>query len=176
MLFSVTQVIPSNYDMIDPDVLDNASIRGIIFHHAMMNHAKEIWVSALPNEVQPYFDSGRRWFDKYVDKIIYIEKEFIHPVYKYVLHPDLVAVIRGNDLPSVIDYKTPATYFERQWGAQLSAYFFGIQASENIELDGAMSMMVRKDGSDAVARHVKNLHEAFNGFLMAYGSYKYFNG
>ncbi len=175
-MLSVTQVIPSDFSMVDPDVLDIACERGKIFHRAMMNYANGVWVAKLPNNVQLYFDSGRRWFDKYVDKVIFVEKEFVHSKYKYVMHPDLVAIIVGNILPSVIDYKTPAAYFEKQWSAQLAAYYFGIEESEKIELDGAISMRVKKDGRDAKANHVKNLNESFNCFLMAFGSFKCFNG
>jgi len=172
---SVTQIIPSDFSKVKPDVLEAAALRGKLAHNALRLYALGAYdPNPLPYDVQPYFDSGRRWFDEYVDTVMWVEAEFVHPLYLYTGHPDLVAILRGNSLPSVIDYKTPEQYMERQWVAQLVSYTKMIEAQEKITLGPGVDVRLRGDGRPARANPVRDPETAWNGFLNALGAFNYF--
>lgn len=185
---SVTQVIPKpkGLSKVHPDILDTASERGKKAHGALHTYCysiKEndpIYIPVSPG-TEPYFRSGKRWIDQYVFKILYVEIEVFHPLYQYVGHPDLIAILKGDTDPSVIDFKTPIQYQEKHWSAQLSAYKQAFlkdpnYPNEDFNLDKLLSVRLKNDGGYPLVNQVTNERLAFQGFLNALGSYRYFKG
>lgn len=180
---SVTQVIPKPKGLaqVHPDVLDAACERGKKAHSALhtylysLKENKPLFIPVAP-EIEPYFQSGKHWIDLYIKKIIFIEQEFIHPLYKYVGHPDLVAILKGDKLPCVADFKTPIQYQEKEWSAQLSAYKNAIKASEKIEIGNLFSVRLKANGKRPLVNQVTEEKLAFQGFLNALGAHRYFRG
>jgi len=183
---TVTRAIPrpEGLDKVHPDVLDAASERGTKAHAAVNGYCFNIqnpdsihWSPPIEEEIQPYFESGKQWIDKYIDTILYIECEVFHPLYLYLGHPDLIAILKGDKDPSIIDFKTPIQYQERHWSAQLAGYKEAALKDPKIEvynIEKLLSVRIRANGKMALVNQVKNEAMALNGFLNALGSYRYF--
>jgi len=143
-----------------------------------MNPDEIFYIPNLTPDAEPYFESGKLWIDEYVDTILYIEAEFFHPIYQYVGHPDLVAVMKGDVKPAVIDFKTPLQYREREWSAQLAGYKYAINSDNKYTLehsvDRMLSVRLRASGKMPLVNEVNDGALAFQGFLNALGSYRYF--
>lgn len=180
----VTQAIPTpkGLSRVDPEVLEMASERGKRVHAKLKTYALSIsdpkyygiYIPPLDYEAEGYFISGKNWIDQYVDKIIFIEKRFVHPKYYYEGTPDLVAILKGHSNPSIIDFKTPIQYQEKEWSAQLSAYENMIQECKGIKFDQLLSVRVREKGKKALVNQVKDKNNAFLAFLNGLSVCRYY--
>ena len=155
-----------------PDgVIDHASARGTAVHSACAAYALGLWIPPMSAEIQGYFDSFKAWFDKYVSKVYFVEKEFIDHALGIIGHPDIgCQLIDGRNL--VIDYKTP-TGVARSWGPQLAAYLH--LARQDRRYDGGMVLQPRKDGRPAKAVHYNYADSDFAVYLSALNCYRHFN-
>lgn len=160
--------------MIDPGVLQRAAARGTEVHHACKCHALGTWCPPLPDDCIKYFASFQKWFDQYVDHVLFTEHEVKSKLFSYIGHIDLVIVLRGHSLPSVWDLKTP-TQKHVTWRAQISAYRQALHESEEIETEAGYSLRLRADGGAAIADQYTTSAEDFAGFLNALNAYRYFN-
>ncbi len=183
---TVTTAIPKpeGLSKVHPDILDAASERGTKAHAAVNGYCYKLqkpdeifWSPPIDPEILPYFESGKQWIDKYIATILYIECEVFHPIYLYVGHPDLIAILKGDEFASVIDFKTPIQYQERHWSAQLTGYKEAAIKDPNIDLNiinKLLSVRLRSNGKMALVNQVKSEALAFNGFLNALGAHRYF--
>lgn len=166
--YSVTQVLSPfvDYSNVPPDRLDYAAARGRLIHAAAASHAQGLFEMPMPADHQGYFDSFRNWFDKYVLKVIWVEKELRDDAYKFFGHPDILAELVSYEI-LVIDYKTPAQE-QRTWKAQLSAYchLAKVPASMVLKLDA--------NGKAAKAIRYTKQNQDFAAFLSALNAYRYF--
>lgn len=180
----VTQVIPTpkGFDKVPEGILDMAKERGIKVHGKLRSYILSkffdeyagIFLPELDYECEGYFISGKNWIDSYVEKVVFVEKRFVHPIYKYEGTPDLGAFLKGHKKPSLVDFKTPIAYYEKEWSAQLSAYDNMIYHCEKIEFGQLLSVRVREKGKKALVNQVKQPNISFHGFLNALGCYRYF--
>ena len=124
-LVSVTTVLKpySNFSMISPEVLELASERGSLVHSLLARYATGLMI--FPEEVTPevagYYQSGQRWLDKFVVAVHEVEVEWVHPLHKYMGHPDIVCSLNGGQGKSLIDWKSGAIILPT-WPVQVAAY------------------------------------------------------
>jgi len=83
--------------MVRPDVLAAACERGTAVHKACECYATGLWSPALPADWRGYFDSFKKWFDLYVLEVIFTEKPLKSDVLGLTGHPDLCALIKGDN-------------------------------------------------------------------------------
>ncbi len=173
---SVTQVLSpfSDFSGVRPEVLEHAAARGTKVHAVCAAYAQGLWVPKLDPEVQPYFDSFRRWFDAMVDgEANGVELEVISKAHGYVGHLDLAVSIRGDEGVSIIDIKTPATK-NRLWSAQLAAYRVAYEEHWGRAAIRVASLRLKKDGSRAIFDEYTTSAQDFAAFLSALNAYRWF--
>ena len=171
--FSVTTVLGAfaDFDMIRPDVLEAAKLRGSGVHAAAAAYAAGLYVRPLPVDWQGYFDSFRRWFDLYVAEVIFVEERFQNHQFFYSGKPDLGAVLMDGRRV-VVDYKTPAAEYPT-WKSQISAYCDLAEDVYPPHFDG-MSLRLRRDGKPARANVYDSSGNDYAAFLSALAAYRYF--
>ena len=176
-MISVTRALSclSDFGAIPPAVLENACVRGSQTHAACLSYAVGGWVRPLSEQVQPFFDSFVAWFDAYITSVEGVEIEAVSKKYDYVGHIDMIATIKGNKKPSVIDLKTPATQ-NLSWGPQICAYRQAASEEGYKLAPGAYSVRLRKDGGPALARHYQAQAQHLAIFLSALNIKKYTGG
>jgi len=134
-------------------------------------------------QVEQMFAAYRRWFDTCVEAVVATEVQVFNRQYGYAGTVDLLAILKGDEVPSVIDLKTTSGFWPDQ-PLQLAAYR---EAWIQNELQrGALVMsknacrrlVVRIDkvehDSVVVKEHTEHQRD-FNGFLAALSLFRYFN-
>ena len=151
--------------------------RGNAVHRAMKCHALGLWTPPLRADWQPYFDSGRRWFDSMVVEIILVEERLVDEMRAYCGQPDLIAVLKGDEMyrkKTLVDYKTSQAK-SKWWPLQISSYRRLAEVDRGLICSRGMSVRLMKDGSavkiDEYQRHDYYLN-IFTGIVNAHN---YFN-
>ena len=173
---SVTQVLGlyQNFDIVEPHIMEQAIERGNDVHRYAAMHANRILILKTDKylKVGLYIDSFRKWFDKYVEQVIFIEERFFDRTFFYDGKPDLgVELIDKRRV--IVDIKTAAAE-GKTWKGQVAAYCELAQKKYPPEFDGGMSLRLKKDGKEAVAKFYEHKRENFAAFISALTAYRYF--
>jgi hypothetical protein len=148
--------------------------RGSAVHTAMKAHALGLWHPPLRKDWQPYFDSGRLWFDKVVKEVVLVEERLIDESRGYCGQPDLIAVLHADKYPSLIDYKTSQAK-GKWWPLQIASYRRLAAVDRGIECKRGIGVRLRKDGSIAKATEYKEFPHHLNVFTGMMNAYNFFN-
>ena len=174
----MTRAIPSDFTGVSPAVLEAACKRGSDVHSACASWARGVFIpsSLIAGDRAGYFQSFKEWFEKYVDKVFYVEHEFIDPVYQYVGHIDIAATLTDGRF-CVIDYKTPAAV-SKPWRLQLAAYKHLVELElkkKKIPFEvHALSLRLMHDGRPAKAVEYKPELNDFPVFLSCLNVHRFY--
>lgn len=168
---SVTQVLGKYMDWsaVNPDVLDAAADRGTRVHTYCATYAKGLF-AVVPAGCDGYCRSFRAWFDDMVVEVVAVEVELEDPVQGYKGHPDLIAVLRGDKKPSLLDLKTPLAE-SKLWPAQVAAYK---HLAKKYDVQRVASVRLRSDGSRALFNEYTSSAQDLRAFFCALYAHKYF--
>lgn len=167
---SVTEVLGkyTDFSTIRPEVLEAACERGTAVHAYCAAYAHNLWVPA--DGLEGYCQSFRNWFDSTVEKVILVEHELIDETYGYIGHLDLLAVLKGDKVPAVIDYKSPSVK-GKTWGAQGAAY---LNLAKKHKPRRFGSLRLKKDGGHAIFDSYQDSARDLQAFLAALTAHRYF--
>lgn len=175
---SVTQVLAKYQDFsrVSEDRLALACERGTAVHNFCAAHAQGLWIPK-PREYAGYCESFQRWFDAYVDEVLLVEERLIDETLGFLGHPDLVARLKHDKHPTVIDYKTPVA-LNPIWAAQVAAYkhLTKIRLPELRWPDRCASLRLDPDGRLAKFKDYADSARDLQAFLNALTAHKYFLG
>jgi hypothetical protein len=179
--YSNTTGFPSSTQVIDPWInteffAPEDMERGTAVHESMTAHALGLWSPPLPEEWQPYFDSGRRWFDLMVERVLLVEKRLIDKGREYCGKPDLIAILKGDKEPSLVDYKTSQTIDKRRspWPLQIASYRRLAEVDCGIICHRGLSVRLMKDGGAAKVDEHSNYARDLNVFIGMANAHNYF--
>lgn len=79
---------------------------GTLVHQVCADYARGEFTVRAPPEIDPIFQAYREWFDSTVEQVVAIEQPCYHMGYQIGGTPDLVAVLKGDSRPAVLDIKT----------------------------------------------------------------------
>lgn len=169
---SVTEVlgIYQDFTKIPKHLLDNAQARGIDVHGYAASYCRGLWFPENP-EYSGYYKSFRIWFDVVVSKVILVEQRLSDEIHGYTGQLDLLAVLKGDYLPTIIDFKTPLRLYPI-WAAQGAAYKNLCKQYEPYQV---ASLRLDPKGGNAKFTDYKDTERDFKAFLNALYAYKYFN-
>ena len=119
----VTEILRpfTDFSSIDPAVLHQAADRGTRVHTYCESHALGLFVAEVDEDCKNYFEAFKSWFDEFVVKVLHAETRMNSPSYRISGACDLIAILKGDDFPSLIDIKTPSIPFPT-WQLQTAAY------------------------------------------------------
>lgn len=175
-LISVTQALDpfTDFSSIPPHVLEHAIWRGIEVHKICAGIANGLFSPRPQHELAGRIQSFKGWFSTTVERVVFVEREYICTCYQYVGHPDLGVVIKGDNGITVVDLKTPITE-GRTWRGQLAAYRHLVECCEApVRRSGAL--MLNPDGKPAKLKEYQDGKEDFAAFLAALTATRYFGG
>ena len=124
--------------------------RGNAVHAAMKSYLLGLWIAPIKPEWQGYVDSGKRWIDENVNKIIIVEKRFCDRVYGYTGQPDLTATLKNRAGAGIIDWKT-AIAASVIWKGQIAGYDRLCHVDGGLKTEWGCSVRLRKTGQIALA-------------------------
>lgn len=144
----VTEVLQpyNNFENIPPHILHNACERGTKVHRYCELYAMDEYFPEPAEELQGYVESFTQWHDEVIDKVLYLELRLYNDLYRITGAVDMIAVLKGDRAPTVIDYKTPATE-SKSWALQTAAYQFLADGYEGIKPTRRIALQLRKSGN-----------------------------
>lgn len=168
---SVTQVlgIYQDFSKIPKHLLDNAIERGNNVHNYAASYSRGLWFPENP-EYSGFYKSFRDWFDSVVLEVILAEQRLIDIIHCYTGQLDLLAILKGDTRPTIIDYKTPLRLYPI-WAAQGAAYK---HLAKKFEPYQVASLRLDPKGGNAKFTDYKDSDRDLRAFLNALYAYKYF--
>lgn len=125
------------------------------------------------SQIGQMFDTYRRWFEMVIDTVIETEQLVVSKKFGYAGTFDLLAVLKGDVTPSVIDLKTSKDFWPTM-ALQLSAYREAL-LEEGKEVNRRLVVRIDKleTGKLEVKEYTKHARD-FNAFLAALSLFRYF--
>ena len=177
---SVTECLKpwSDFSMIRPEVLERAADDGELVHSLLSRHIRglPIFPDEVTTGVEGFFNSGRRWADKHLLKVLLAEKGLSDEVQGYQGHPDLICILKGDADPSLWDYKRAA--FQLTHAVQIGGYY-GLARKAGYEIRRTGLLYLRKDGKIpnlSKSETTKTVQSDYAVFLCALTCWRRFGG
>lgn len=169
----VTEILDPyvDFSMVPEHILTRATEKGRKVHSICAAICQGLWIPPIPSECAGYVASFRIWFDEYVEKVIFVEKELVDPVYGYLGHPDFYGRLKSLGM-ALIDWKTPIT-IQKAWKVQLSAYRRLLYV-ETMKVDVVASLQLDPQGGIPKMVRYEDSALDFNIFLSALMCHNYF--
>lgn len=173
MLPSVTQVLQpwADFSMVPADVLEIAANRGTDVHRICAALSLGLWPGDIPDDCAGYVESFRAWLP-FVSKVILVECHLEDRALGYCGHPDIIAIMRGDTEPAIVDLKTPASK-SRLWRVQLAAYL-NLGRVNGHPINRVFSLRLRRDGARPIVDEYRDSALDFKAFLNALSAWRYF--
>jgi hypothetical protein len=136
-------------------MLTHAAGKGTLCHDWIQGYAQGLLVKPVPEAYRGYTRSAQLWTDKYVDEVVWVEKELWDNNLGIYGHPDMLAMVklRSEPILALVDWKTPVQY-SKLWKLQLSAYTHLLRlngffpewvGSVQLDVDGDMPRVVKHE-------------------------------
>ena len=163
-------------------IRDEAADLGQRLHHLCLQYHQvqcgfAVWdkPNVIPEELGPMFMAYLHWFNAVVEKVVVCEIAIASKSFQYAGTLDLLAVIKGDSEPSVVDLKTSNNFWP-DMPLQLAAYRHALQENG---MKAQRRLVVRVDKVDQGRVEVKEYTQHtrdFNAFVAARSLWGYFNG
>lgn len=170
---TVTQVLSPyvDFSMVPEYVLTRKTEIGRTVHQTCAAIAQNLWIPQSPFECVGYIKSFRRFFDKYVVEVVFVEKRFYHPVYQYSGQIDFYGKLINIGFV-VLDWKTPITE-QKTWCGQMAGYDELVMVNKN-HIDKTGALQLDADGGIPKMIWYKQDPNDLNAFLGALTAYNHF--
>ena len=152
--------------------MEPALERGSFVHLWCRNYALKIWTPVSLDQYRGYIESFRGWFDRYVQKVFFVEQEFKDEDLGFSGRPDIGCLLRGETEGLLPDYKTSTTN-QRWWIGQSAAYLHLVKKA-GFPISRAGSLKLNPDGRAAKFIPCDVPNEAFAAFLSGLNALRYF--
>ncbi|MBA7562031.1 hypothetical protein ES708_03680 [subsurface metagenome] len=125
------------------------------------------------SQIGQMFDTYRRWFEMVIDTVIETEQLVVSKKFGYAGTFDLLAVLKGDATPSVIDLKTSKDFWPTM-ALQLAAYREAL-LEEGKKVNRRLVVRIDKleTGKLEVKEYTQHARD-FNAFLAALSLFRYF--
>lgn len=110
-----------------------------------------------------------------IDTVILVETRLYDADLGFNGKPDLITILKGDKLPSLLDLKTGQAQ-QNWWVLQDSAYRHLAKKDKGIICYRGLSIRPKKDGSGClIDEHPRDYKRAFNIFLGLLNAHRFFN-
>ena len=107
-----------------------------------------------------------------IDKVILVEERLIDKARAYCGKPDLIAIIKGDSEPTLVDYKTSQAQ-AKWWPLQAASYRRLAEVDRGIICHRSISVRCLKDGRVAKADENQNYARDLNVFIGMVNTWNY---
>lgn len=129
----------------------------------------------VPDELSPIVDAYKHWFKSAVKEVISTETLIVSHRYQYAGRFDLLAILKGDKLPTVVDIKTSRDIYP-DMGLQLAAYQQGLKEA-GIKANRRLILHLDKiTKGKSKTKEYRDHARDLNMFLYALELYRYFEG
>lgn len=172
----VTEVLTpyKNFDNVLPDVLHQAAERGSKVHDFCELYALNMLIEKPSEEVKPYFESFKFWYDQFVTETVMTEERLSDSELLLTGQFDLLCTIEGSEDLVLVDYKTPSVH-EISWRLQMAAYSYLLRKLKGIEVKRRISLRLNDEGKPPSIVEYTNHHHDERLYLNQLEIYRCFN-
>jgi len=160
-----------DFSMVSEATIVQAQYRGTQVHQYAAAYALKLWVP-IDNTYTGYFLSFQRWFDKFVKKVIYVEKKLEDPIYGFKGSLDFYGELNSLGM-GLIDWKTPLTIY-KSWKLRMAAYKRLLDVDKK-KVDVVAALQLDPNGGIPKMVRYENSAQDLNIFLGILNGYKYFH-
>jgi len=163
---SVTQILSPYVDFskVPEHILSWATKRGKTVHNICAAICQGLWFPSVPSECVGYVESFQRWFERYVEEVVFVEKRFYHPIYQYSGQIDLYVKLEKIGY-AVIDNKTPIVD-DPTWKGQMAGYAELLKTNKH-QLDKIGTLQLDPNGKVPKMIWYEDRAKDLNDFLAA---------
>lgn len=172
----VTDVLKpfSTLNDIDPATLAKAADRGSRVHSYCESYALNLFLTEIDEDCKNYFEVFKIWFDNTVQKVLYAEKRLNSTKYRISGAFDIVAILKGDTTPTLIDIKTPNSP-SSSWQLQTAAYQMLIKEVMDINVSRRICLMLPKFSEKTRVVEYENHKKDEELYLKALELHRFFN-
>ncbi|PWU06774.1 MAG: hypothetical protein C5B43_01290 [Verrucomicrobia bacterium] len=163
----------STLSEIDPNVVAKAADRGTRVHAHCENYALGLFLTEIEDDCKNYVNFFIDWFDNMVASLLFTEQRMNCPNRKISGQFDMIAVLKGDRYPTLIDIKTPASP-SLSWQLQTAAYRMMAKEILSVECTRRICLMLPKVGSMGKIVEYENHKKDEDLFLKALELYRFF--
>lgn len=176
-MLRVTSIIApyNDFSHVPPDRLEAAALRGTGVHQYLNAYLNDLFLPK-PEGAEGYCDSGSRWIDLNVKRVISAEREYRDEVLGYYGHPDAVLELTTGKI-WIPDWKSPLIE-SKSWALQIAGGYHHLICAahrykpENV-IPGAL-MLDPKGGTAHMKRYDREQDYYFAIFIGLLNAAKYF--
>jgi len=152
---------------------DMAQIGTSLHHICRLFNQDQSFEIPATSQIGQMFSTYRQWFEMVVDTVIETERLVVSKKFGYAGTLDLLAVLKGDTTPSVIDLKTSKDFWPTM-ALQLAAYREAL-LEEGREVDRRLVVRIDKlkTGKLEIKEYTQHARD-FNAFLAALSLFRYF--
>jgi len=165
----------TDFSMIEPAVLANASDRGTRVHNFCELYAKNLLIEPVDEDCKPYVESFIEWFDNFVGEVLHVEERLYCDDLKITGQIDLICKLKGSDRIYIIDLKTPQTS-SKSWKLQTAAYQYLSVIGLGYFIQERGCLMLDKNGGQAKFISYTDYEKDSTLYFSALKLYRFFIG
>jgi hypothetical protein len=134
--------------------------RGTYAHNGMSAYANCLWFPANRDGWNGYIESGKRWFDKHIDKILWVERRLKDDEYRLTGQLDVLALMRDpwKGQIALIDWKTGVAE-QKTFRFQTGGYMHLGKINGVERIDTRIAVRLRKEGSKTALHNEYKEHD-----------------
>jgi len=172
----VTEVLNpySTLGNINPTTVAHAADRGTRVHAFCESYALGLFVEDVDEDCKNYFMVFKEWFDAMVKDVIHTEVRCNSPSYKISGAFDMIAILKGDSEPTLIDIKTPASP-SLSWQLQTAAYQLLALECLEIDVQRRICLMLPKVGDGVRIVEYQDHSNDQRLYLQALELFRFFN-
>lgn len=173
---SVTTVLSaySGLGDIDKEVLKKAADRGTRAHKLCEMYAKGLLVVDPEPDCMGYIEAFKAWYDAMCIKPLYLEHRLDSAKHRLSGGVDMIAILRGDTEPTIIDIKTPVNA-SKTWRLQTAAYKMLAEEELGLKIGRRIALQLPRDGLKAKVIEYTEHAKDQDLYLKALEVYRYFN-
>lgn len=171
----VTEVLSpfSTLGGIDAVTLANAANRGTRVHAYCESHALNLFVEDVDDDCKNYVDVFKIWFKEMIQEVVYTEVRCNSSFYRVSGAFDMIAILKGDTEPTLIDIKTPSSP-SLSWQLQTAAYQLLAKEVLDVDVKRRICLMLPKHNSIAKIVEYEKHQQDHKLFINALELYRFF--
>lgn len=178
MAYSNPTGLPSSTQILSPFInkdyfLPEHRERGSKVHASLSTSLQGLFMVGHP-QYQGYIESGLRWIESMVQEVVLVEERLVDKAMGFCGQPDLIAILKGEDQNSLVDWKTSVAP-SKVWAAQIASYRLLASTDKGIQTHRGLTVLLDASGGMARAKEYTEFDRDLNVFISALNCFNAFN-
>lgn len=163
----------TNFQSIPPDVLQKKSELGTAVHKVINAYLEDIPTIA-PLEAEGYVQSFEKWFNFVRPEVVHTEHRMYCDEYMLTGAFDASFIMPGEELRTIVDWKTTASSHDPIWRMQAGFYHYLATLETHLYSDRVLFLKLDKNGNNPLVKEFTIDEWMYELCLNSLEIYRYF--